>query len=130
MDPADSPPRRRWWLRIFLTLLAALLLYALSIGPVLACFLCRAIREPDLDVAYERLQQVNCVVAFYDPVLSVTDNTGLTGHSYAYIYWWIELVFRLTGTNLDGAENIFVVLQIAEVGRELRRQGGESTYDQ
>jgi hypothetical protein len=81
---ADSPPLRRWWLRIGVTLLASLVLYVLSIGPFFGFLIYRSARLSQLGSdgwgeAYD---------VIYRPLYSCMAETPLQRPLDAYIQWW------------------------------------------
>jgi hypothetical protein len=95
MDPADSPaPHRRWWLRIFATFLALLLLYALSIGPVIGYLQYRWSRDDGFNVSARQQEQRDRVSAFYRPIVSLVINTPLMQPVGAYVRWWESFFYR------------------------------------
>jgi hypothetical protein len=98
MDATDPPaPQRRWWLHIFATFLALLLLYVLSIGPVGGYFVYRLGHVQALDEHVRVQEQSNRVRALYLPVFSLVQKVGWEDSLLAYIGWWSAMYIRFSG---------------------------------
>jgi hypothetical protein len=94
---ADSPPLRRWWLRIGATFLALFVLYVLSSGPVLGAFNYQYVRTVLDGEGIETTPTQDLINDFYQPLEPLSLALGLDRAYQHYLTWWAILYFRRAG---------------------------------